>query len=1091
MKNIILAGIIVLLSLTLLKAQSAESRLLRFPAVSENSVVFSYAGDLYSVARSGGIARKITSDVGYEIFPRFSPDGSTIAFAGQYDGNSEVYSMPANGGIPHRLTYTATLSRDDISDRMGPNNIVMTWRDDKSVVYRSRKKSFNDFKGQLFVASTGGGLSEELPFSVGGFCSYSPDKKRIAMNRVFREFRTWKYYKGGMADEVWIFDFDTKNWENISNNNAQDLFPMWYGDKIYYASDRDRTMNLFEYDLKTKQTKKITEFTEFDVKFPSLGNDAIAYENGGYIYLYDLKTGTNAKVPVTINDDMDNGRNSWVDASKFINTKDIGSDGNRLVFTARGDVWTVPVKSGISRNLSKSNASHERDAIWSPDGKSIAYISDANGETEIYTIKQEGLEPAKQITKNSDTYIYSPAWSPNSKMILWSDNKLRLTYVNVETGEQVLVDKNNVGEYSSYEFSPDSRWIAYSKPDDDRRYKIYLYNLADKKSYPVTDAWYESAGPNFSDDGKYLFFYSNRDFNPVYSATEWNHSYGDMSKVYFVTLAKSTANPLEPKNDEVKIEEVKAPSDDKGDNADKKKDNKKVDASGKAITIDIDGIQNRIVSLPIGAGSYYSVRCIGNSVYYMFNSSKSEKASLKLFDLKEKKETDLGNVDGFGLSADNKKMYVIKDKNNYVIDLPKSKPELTNPVDLSNMKVFIDKKTEWKQIFEESWRQMRDFFWDPTMSGVDWAGMKKKYEVLLPYVNHRNDLTYVIGEMIGELNTGHAYTGGGDKPSFNKISMGLLGAELTRHSSGYYSITKILKGENWNNKNRSPLTEIGVDAKVGDFIVAVNGVSTKGMNDIYESLINTADKQVELSLNSKADETGARKVLVLPISSESSLYYYNWVQHNIKIVSDATNNEVGYLHIPNMGVEGLNEFSKHFYPQLKKKALIIDDRGNGGGNVSPMIIERLNREIAMVGIGRNRSTNPNPDDMLLGPKIVMIDQYSASDGDIFPYRFKKYNMGKVIGQRSWGGVVGIRGSLPFVDGGYLNKPEFSRYDLEGKEWIMEGHGVDPDIVVVQDPYLEYMGTDLQLLRAIEEIKIDLKSQGKELPPMPPYPKKNK
>lgn len=1092
MKYLLIFSILLVQFTSTMQAQFTETRLLRFPAVSAKSIVFSYAGDLYSVPRSGGVARKITSDAGYEMFPRFSPDGNTLAFTGQYDGNTEIYTMPAEGGIPLRLTYTATLGRDDLSDRMGPNNIVMTWRDDSSIVYRSRKKTFNDFKGQLFVAKTKGGLSEELPFSVGGFCSYSPDKKMIALNRIFREFRTWKYYKGGMADDVWIFDFSSKKWENITNNVSQDIFPMWHDNKIYYASDRDRIMNLFEYDIKTKQTKKITDFTDYDVKFPSLGSDAIVYENGGYIYVYDLKTGVNSKVVISINDDMDSGRNFWVDASKFINTTDIASDGNRLLVTARGDVWTIPVKSGITRNLTKSNGSHEREAIWSPDGKSVAYISDASGETEIYSINQDGLKTSRQITKNGDTYKYALSWSPNSKMLLWSDNKLRLCYVNVETGNQVIVDTNKTGEFSSYEFSPDNKWIAYSKPDDDGRYKVFLYNLTDKKSYAVTDAWYESESVHFSDDGKYLFFVSDRDFNPVYSSTEWNHSYSDMSKVYFVTLSNSTANPLEPKNDEVKPEEPKkAAANDKSGNKDKKEAENKTDTASKSNKVDIDGIQNRIVSLPIGAGKYWNINCIGTNVYYVFSSSKTEKPTLKFFDLKEKKETDLGVVDGYSVSSDKKKMLILKDKNNYVTDLPKIKLDLSTTVDMSNMKVYVDRKTEWHQIFEESWRQMRDFFWDPNMSGVNWPAIKKKYEVLLPYVNHRNDLTYIIGEMIGELNTGHSYTGGGDRPPLTRINMGMLGAELTRDASGYYRITKILDGENWNKNNRSPLTEIGVNAKVGDYIVAVNGVSTNGMNDIYESLVNNADKQVELSLNTKASEEGARKAIVVPVNSEASLYYYNWVQNNIKLVSESTNNEVGYLHIPNMGVEGLNEFVKLFYPQLKKKALIVDDRGNGGGNVSPMITERLNRELAMIVVSRNTAPRQDPKDLVVGPKVLLIDQYSASDGDIFPYRFKKYKMGKVIGHRSWGGVVGIRGSLPFVDGGYLNKPEFSRYDTEGKEWIMEGYGVDPDIMVDQDPYLEFMGTDLQLLRAIEEIKIDLKSQGKELAPMPKYPRKDK
>ncbi len=1091
MKKFLFSVITLTSCITIQSSAQQEARLLRFPAVSASSIVFTYAGDLYSVPRTGGLARKITTDVGMEIFPRFSPDGKTIAFTGQYDGNTEVFKIPSEGGVPVRLTYTATLGRDDMSDRMGPNNIVLTWRDDNNIVYRSRKKAFNDFKGRLFLANTGGGLSEELPFSVGGAMSYSADKKKIAMNRVFRAFRTWKYYKGGMADDIWIFDTETRQWENITNNNSQDIWPMWYGDKIYFISDRDRIMNLFVYDFKSKMTSKLTNYTDFDIKFPSLGTDAIAYEQGGYVHVYDLKTSTDSKITISISDDADVGRNTWIDASKFINTADVGADGNRIVISARGDVWTLPAKTGITRNLTKSSSSHERDAQWSPDGKQIAYISDVSGETEIYVMKQDGSEPASQLTKNGDTYKYAITWSPDSKMISWTDNKLRLFYVNVETKEQVLVDQAKTGEYASNWFSPDSKWITFTKQDDDNRSKIFLYEIATKKSTAVTDGWYNSYNASFSDDGKYLVFVSDRDFNPIYSATEWDHAYADMSKVYLLTLAKNTASPFEPKNDEVKAKEKKADDTDSKKKDDKKKDDAKKNEVVKPMAVDLDGISNRIVSLDVPAGNYNNVYCIGEMVYYTFNSMKSEKNTMKVFDLKEKKETELGAVDSYSVSADNKKMMISKDRNYYVTDIPKAKLDLGTAVDLSNMKVYVDRKAEWTQIYNESWRQMRDFFWDSTMRGVDWTAMKKKYEVLLPYVNCRYDLTYIIGELIGELSTGHTYTGGGDLSKPTRIQMGLLGAELARDASGYYQIKKILKGENWDAGTRSPLMDIGVNANEGDFIVAVNGVTTKGMNDIYESLVNTAGKQVELSLNSKAEAAGARRVLVVPVGSEASLYYYNWVTDNTKKVNDATNGDVGYIHIPNMGVEGLNEFVKHFYPQLNKKALIIDDRGNGGGNVSPMIIERLSREIAMVGISRNNVPQPNPFDMQLGPKVVLIDQYSASDGDIFPYRFKKYKMGKVIGHRTWGGVVGIRGTLPFVDGGFLNKPEFSRYDTEGKEWIMEGYGVDPDIFVDEDPYLEYTGVDQQLNKAIEEIKSELKTNKQELPPPPPYPKKNK
>ncbi|MEO8149376.1 MAG: S41 family peptidase [Bacteroidia bacterium] len=1081
---------------SILHALPEEARLLRFPAISQNAITFSYAGDLYTVQRSGGMARKLTNDVGYECFARYSPDGKTLAFTGQYDGNTEVYKMPAEGGVPVRLTYTATLGRDDVSDRMGPNNIVMTWRDDKSIIYRSRKKTFNDFMGQLFVAHTDGGLSEELPLPCGGNISYNADKKKIAYNRVFREFRTWKYYKGGMADEVWIYDFDSKKIENITNNIAQDIFPMWIGDKIYFCSDRDRTMNLFCYDIATKQTRKVTNFTEYDIKFPSLGNDAIVFENGGFIYVFDLKTETANKVSITIADDFATGRNEMVDGNKFIESSTIAPDGNRLLFTARGDIFTVPMKSGITRNLTKSSNAHDRGALWSPDGKTIAYISDATGEDEIYLQAQDGLTPAKAITKNADTYKFGITWSPDSKKILFNDQKKRLQYVDVNTNDVVTIDTGKTGEINDFWFSPDSKWVVYTNAKPASKNRVYLYEVATRKSTPVTSDWYDSYGGVFSNDGKYLFFVSDRDFNPIYSNTEWNHAYTDMSKIYLITLSNKTASPFAPKNDEVKMGEEKQDTSkaDKNKTDDKSKEKSKSEETKPKIPevkIDFDGIENRIAVLPIDVSGYFGITAFDNSVYYARRGFSDNKTSLKLFDLKEKKETDLGEIDGYEITADAKKMLVIKSKNYYVIDLPRGKLDLKDATSTTDMKVWVDRKAEWNQIFNESWRQMRYFFYDENMHGLNWQVMHDKYQPLVKYVNHRADLTYIIGEMIGELSIGHSYVGGGDKPSPERIPLGLLGAELGRDASGFYKVNKILNGENWTGNTRSPFTEIGVNVKAGDFIIAVNGVPTNTMNDIYASFINTAGKQVDLKINSNASMVGARNVIVTPIGNESDLYYYNWVQKNIKTVNDATNGQVGYLHIPNMGAEGLNEFVKHFYPQLNKKALIIDDRGNGGGNVSPMIIERLNRTLAMISIARNTVQYSNPFQMVLGPKVVLINEYSASDGDLFPYRFQKYKMGKVIGKRSWGGVVGIRGSLPFTDGGYLNRPEFAPYDTDGKNWIIEGHGVDPDIVVDNDPATEYGGTDQQLQAAIKQILEDLKTEGKELPSPPPYPLKNK
>ena len=1089
MKKFLAVLISVLVFQVLIYAQE-EARLMRFPAIYGDQVVFSYAGDIYTVSKTGGIARKLTNDDGYEMFAKFSPDGKSIAFTGQYDGNTEVYLIPAQGGIPERLTYTATLGRDDISDRMGPNNIVMCWKDNDSIVYRSRKKSFNSFKGQLFIVSTHGGLSEEIPLPCGGFCSYSPDKTKLAYNRVFREFRTWKYYKGGMADDVWIYDFKTKKVKNITNNDFQNIFPMWHGDFIYFLSDRDRTMNLFSYNIKTKETKKLTNYTKYDIKFPSLGNNSIIYENGGYIYNFDLAAQKPEKIKIQIANDFVNGRSEMKDASKYINSWAVSPDGKRAVFGARGDVYTVPAKSGITKNLTESSGVHDRNVEWSPDGKYISFISDVTGEDEIYIIKQDGSEPPVQLTKNSTTYKYNPVWSPDSKKLLWGDKELYLKYIDIDTKKVTIVDKATDWEMRNYSWSPDNKWIAYTLPKNRGSSQIMIYNLDSKEINPVTDEWYNSGSPVFSKDGKYLFYTSQRDFNPIYSQTEWNHAYRNMSKIYLTTLQKSTPSPFEPENDEVTVKEEKKEGEENKNNEEKGKKDEKTDKEKElTVKIDFDGIVDRTVVLPISAANYFNLNPVGENIYYTKFAAGDNGRSLKMFNLKDKKETDLGKYRSFIISADEKKMFLSSSGKYAIINLPKSKIDIKDYLNLDNMKIWVDLKAEWQQIYNEAWRQMRDFFYAPNMHGLNWEEIQDKYAPLVQYVNDRNDLNYIIGEMIGELSIGHAYVSGGDKHNPKRIKMGLLGAELSKDKSGYYKIEKILKGENWTKNTRSPLTEIGVDINEGDYIIAINGKPTNRMTDIYASLINTAGKQVELTVNDKPSDKNSKKVIVVPVADESDLYYFNWVQNNIKKVNEATNGQVGYIHIPDMSVGGLNEFVKYYYPQINKKALIIDDRGNGGGNVSPMIIERLNRELVYLRMSRNTSLNIQPGAMVVGPKVLLIDMYSASDGDLFPYQFKKLGLGKVIGMRSWGGVVGIRGSLPIIDGGSLRRPEFATYDADGKGWIIEGYGVDPDIVIDNDPAKEYAGEDEQLNKAIEVILEELKNR-KPLPDIPEFPDKS-
>ncbi len=1063
--------------------QLPETRLMRFPSISNNQIVFSYAGDLYSVPASGGTAQKLTSDIGYEMFAKISPDGKKIAFTAQYDGNTEVYTMPAQGGEPVRLTYTATLTRDDVSDRMGPNNIVMCWTpDSKEIVYRSRCCTDNDFRGKLFKVSVDGGLPQEIPVSDGGFCSFSPDGQKLAFNWIFREFRTWKYYKGGMADDIRILDLKTNKTEKITKTDAQETFPMWAGDIIYFLSDRDRTMNLFSYNINTKEEKKVSDFKDYDIKFPSIGGDKIVFENAGYIYIFDTKTQKNERIKIYINQDFDLSRTALTEVGKSLVNTRISPRGERILGSSHGDIFSISEKQGLTRNLTHSSAAHDRNPEWSPDGKLIAFVSDKSGEFEIWTQESDGSKPAVQLTKNADTYMYRLKWSPDSKKIVWSDKKLRLRCIDIDTKQITEIDQSDVWEFTEYTWSPDSKFIAYTAPQITGMNKIVVYGFDDKAKHEITDEWFSSGSPEFSSDGKYLFFASERSFNADYNAAEWNISYSNTEKIYFIPLSKDTKSPFIPENKEANTpvkEELK------------KEEDKKTDVI-PAVKIDFENIANRIIELPVEDANYGNIFAVGDKVFYNKILSADNHFSLLVYDLTKKAETELGTDMGYEVSADNKKMLITQKSKYYIIELPATKVELKDAIDISNIKTTINYREEWAQIYDEAWRQMRDFFYDPNMNGVDWKKMHDKYAVLVPFVNHRDDLTYLIGELIGELSIGHAYINSGTKPQSEKIPMGLLGAKFARDASGYYKITEIIPGANWDKSLRSPLTEPGVDVKAGDFILAINGVSVKNIKNIFELLAGTADELTELTVNTVADPAGARNVIVTPISSEADLNYYNWVQNNIRKVSKATGGQVGYIHIPDMVTNGYNKFSMLFYPQMRKKALIIDDRGNGGGNVSPIVIERLRRELSYFGLARNVKVPAfNPQQMMLGPKVLLLNQYSASDGDLFPYQFKYYKLGKTIGVRSWGGVTGIRGSLPFVDGSDLRKPEFSKYSADGKEWIIEGYGVDPDILVENDPAKEFLGEDAQLDKAIQVILDDLKNFPQKIQNPPIFPDKTK
>ena len=1113
----------VLLSLTAVSLMSVgavsaqnlpdTTRLLRFPTTNGTQIVFCYGGELYTVGKDGGTARRLTSGPGYTSFARFSPDGTQIAFTSQYDGNTEVYVMPAEGGTPKRLTTSATLGRDDVSDRMGPNNIVMAWENTKPVVvFRSRMKSFNDFIGSLFAVGLDAELPQQLPLPRGGFVSFSPDDSKMAFNRVFREFRTWKHYRGGMADDIWIYDFKTGATDNLTNDPAQDICPMWGPDnKIYFISDRDNRMNLFVVDLATKETKQLTHFTDFDIKFPSIGKNSIVFEQAGYIWRYDLASGQAAPVPIEVKEDFDSGRGGLVDASKHLESVNLAPDGERTIAVARGDLFSVPAKNGTPRNLSKTSSAHERDAVWSPDGKWIAYNSDGTGENELYVRPQDGKGEPQQITSGADTYYYAPKWSPDSKKLLWSDRLQRLRYVDVTTKAVTQVDQDKYGEIQGYNWSPDSQWITWAQPEQNDMPRVYLYSLANKQKTAVTDTWYGSGDPVFSDDGKYLLLSSARDFKPTFGDEEFANVYRDMERVYLITLARDTANPLAPKSDEVGKAEEKRKKE-RAKEAEEKKPEASATPTEKAkkpvvVKVDTDEIQNRILGLEIAPGNYRNIRMLDdNRIFYLRRtaadelgeeeenlfSEKDKKSHLCVYNVDDRKETVLGDANDYEITFDGKKMLVKTKKDYAIIDVPKDKLETKDHEHkIEGLDMQLDRHAEWRQIYFECWRQMRDFFFSPTMNDIDWNAMRDKYAALLPFVNHRNDLTYLLGELIGELNNGHAYVGGGERPDTPRIKLGLLGAEFSRDpATRAYRVERILPGENWNKHTRSPLSDVGVNVKPGEYILAINNTPVSSLPNLYDALIGTAGKQVILRVNSKPNDDGARDVTVVPTDNEAPLYYLDWVQKNIDYVTRKTGGDVGYLHIPDMGQPGLNEFTKLYFPQIRKRALIVDVRGNGGGFVSPLVIERLRRALVMVGMGRNGMPQTDPPQTFVGPMVTLTNEFSASDGDIFPYRFKTLGLGKLIGKRTWGGVIGIRESLPLVDGGQFFKPEFAPYSVDGKQWIIEGRGVDPDIVVDNDPGKEFKGEDQQLDRALQEIQDELKTKRYDLPPIPPYPNRN-
>ncbi len=1077
--------------LPLLAAPAAaldDARLLRFPDVHGDTVAFSHGGDLWTVSTSGGPARRLTSGEGQELFPRFSPDGKWIAFTGQYDGTWDVYAVPAAGGSPRRLTWYPSAQN---SERMGPDNVVLGWTPDGRILFRSQRGPENDpFVGDPWAVRPEGGPVERYPIAEAGHVSFSPDGKRAAITRIYRDFRTWKRYQGGLAQDVWLYDLATHAVERITDWRGTDTQPMWLGDAVYFLSDRDGwRLNLWRYDLASKATTRVTAFTDFDCKWAHAGAGVIAFENGGQLWLLDPRQGTPRKVTVQLPDDERAARPRWVKVDEQVDGAQLGPDGKRAVLTARGDLFTVPAENGDVRNLSRTQGVREKFAAWSPDGRWIAYFSDATGEEELYLVAQDGRSPPVKLTSGPPTWHFPPVWSPDSTRLAWSDRGLRLWWISLADRRPVQVLQTPYREISDYAWSPDSRWLAYSAETGTQTNALFLHDTQARTITQVTADGFDSSEPVFDPEGKYLYLLSSRDVAPTLGQLDLSYTVNKMVRPSAITLRADLPSPFAPRSDEVRAgeEPAAAEKDAKGKGEAKRK--------VEPVRIDLDGMERRLVPFPVAPGNYQRLELGKGKAYWLSfptadlsDSPVPPKASLRVFDQEKQKEAELlAGVDQYDLSADGTRLLYRVDKAWAIVEPKEGLKPGEGTLKLDGMRMELDPRAEWAQMYAETWRLFRDFFYLPDMGKVDWPLMRQRYAPLLASVTTRSDLTYLLGELVGELGTGHTYVGGGDLPKLERLPVGTLGVDLALDAAaGRWRIARILPGQSWVEGRASPLAVPGAAVAAGDYLLAVDGHELGAKDEPYRLLAGTAGRLVRLSVNGRPTLTGAREVIVKALPDERDLRYADWVEGNRRAVERATGGKVGYLHIPDMGAHGLTEFIRQFYSQAQKPGLVVDVRYNGGGFVSQMVLERLRRRVMGMGNQRGAAPESYPASAVSGPMAAIANQYSASDGDIFPYFFRAYGLGPIVGQRTWGGVVGIRGNAMFnlADGGYAWVAEFGMYDLQ-RRWIVENEGVAPDIELDRLPADIVAGRDLQLDRAVAEVLKQIEASRPAFPKPPP------
>ncbi len=1056
----------------------SETLLLKQPTVSTDQVAFLYAGDIWIADRDGRNPRRLTVHPGEKSTPMFSPDGRWIAFSGSYDGNTCVYVISQDGGSPRRLTYHPGA------------DLVRGWTPDgQRVLFASSRDAPTLRYHRLYTVPLDGGFPEALPLPMAERGAYSPDGSHIAYTRIPEPFWSWKRYRGGQTTCIWVLDLASYDYVEIPHLNTSDTFPCWLGDTVYFISDRADCMNLFGYDTRSRAVTQLTHHTDFDIRSLTAGAGLLAYEQAGRIHLYDPATtvaeATQMGVPLslTINADLPHTRPHFQKAVGAIRKVDLSPTGARAVFEARGEILTVPAKKGDIRNLTQTPGACERDPAWSPDGQRIAYFSDASGEYELVIADQSGLKDKTFIPLAPKTFYYAPTWSPDGTRIAYTDKALNLYVIDLETQAPVLVDTDGYDHPSrslNPAWSPDGKWLAYTKRLNTHIRAVFLYELATGQSHQITDGLSDATWACFGPEGKSLYFAASANYG-------LNTGWLDMSSyerpvrcgLYLAVLNKDDASPLAPESDEEPEKK-----EDKEEKESKEKDKKPVE-----VKIDLTGLDQRILALPVPERSYGALQAAENKLFYLellpnqWGVRKPPIFALHVYDFKERKDdVFVDRVRGYWLSADGKKLlYQGEADGEYTLVDAGKKPENNKgegKLKLDNLEVYVDPRAEWRQMFDEVYRLQRDFFYDAHMHGVDWAAVRDRYRPFLDHVGHRSDLNYLFAEMIGELVVGHVYVGGGDLPGPTPVKCGLLGADF-KVVDGYYRIKRVYSGQNWHPELRAPLTEPGVNVSVGEYLLAVNGQPLRAPDNIYRLFEQKADRLTELLVGPNPDGSAARTVMVKPIDSETALRHWAWVEENRRKVDALSQGKVAYVYMSNTALEGYESFNRYYFAQLDRQAVVIDERFNGGGSVADYVIDMLDRPLLCHWATREGAVFHSPNASIFGPKVMIVNEYAGSGGDAMPLFFRRRGLGKLVGKRTWGGLIGIYDYPLLMDGGSVTAPRMAIFGPDN-EWEVENVGIAPDVEVEMAPKAVIAGGDPQLEKAVEIVLQEL-----EQSPLPP------